>query len=93
MFLQVLLEGVLLRDDSRIVVVVQIDIIVLQRVIVRRRMIRRRRRRHRSNAAFILSVLRVVQLLVIEIVQREISGMLMTRWWIHGTASVTRAER
>lgn len=93
MLLQILLQGILLRDNPRVVVVVEIDIVILQRVVVRRRMIRGRRRRHRSDAALVLPILCIVQLLVIEIVQREVRRVLLPPWRIHGAASVTRTER
>lgn len=92
MLLQILLESVLLGDDPRVVVVVQVDVIVLQRVVICRRMIRGRRRRHRCDAALVLTILRVVQLLVIEVVQREVGGMLMSRR-VTRSATIPRTER
>lgn len=56
-------------------------------------MIRGRRRRHRCDAALILAILRVVQLLIIEIVQREIGGMLVPCRRVDGPATVPRTER
>lgn len=40
MFLEILLQGILLRDYSRIIIIIQIDIIILQGIIIRRGMIR-----------------------------------------------------
>lgn len=93
MFLQILFQSVLLRNNSRVVVVIQINIIVLHRVVVNWRMIRGWCRRYRGNAALVLAVLCVVQLFVIEVIQREISGMLMPRWRVNRPATVPRTER
>lgn len=54
-------------------------------------MIRGRRRRYRSNAALVLAIFRVVQLLVIEVVQRKVGGM--TRRRVNGPATIPRTER
>lgn len=56
-------------------------------------MTRGRRRRRRGDAALVLAVLRVVQLLVIKVIQREVRGMLVPRWRVDGHPSVTRTER
>lgn len=93
MLLQIFLQRVLFRDESRVVIIVDIYVIILQGIVVYRLMPSMWRWGDRGHSTLVLSILCIVQLFVIIVVQREIGGVLMPRGGISGAPFFARTER